>query len=70
MRTATPLPEQLRHRCLNSCGCTNYAGSGAINRVSPFLCNLEQKLIELADSLAETLYQESNPAFMQRFFGR
>ncbi len=59
---------ELRHRCLNTCGCTNYAGTGAINRVSPFLCNLEQKLIEVADSLAETLYQESNPAFMQRFY--
>ena len=58
----------LRYRCLNTCGCTNYAGTGSINRVSPFLCNLEQKLIDVADSLAETLYQESNPAFMQRFY--
>lgn len=60
---------ELRHRCLNSCGCTNYAASGHINRVSPFLCNLEQKLIAVADSLAETLFRESNPAFMQRFYG-
>lgn len=59
---------ELRHRCLNTCGCTNYAGTGHINRVSPFLCNLEQKLIELADALAEALYQESNLAFMQRFY--
>ena len=59
---------ELRHRCLNTCGCTNYAGTGRINRVSPFLCNLEQKLIEVADTLAEALYQESNLAFMQRFY--
>ena len=58
----------LRHRCLNTCGCTNFAGTGHINQVSPFLCNLEKKLIDVADTLAETLYQESNPAFMQRFY--
>ncbi len=59
----------LRRRCANTCGCTNYAASGAINRVSPFLCNLEQSLIRLADSLATELYAEKNPAFMQRFYG-
>ena len=59
----------LRHRCLNTCGCTNYAGTGHINRVSPFLCNLQQRLIQLADDMAETLYREQNPAFMQRFYG-
>lgn len=59
---------ELRHRCLNTCGCTNYAATGHINRVSPFLCNLEQKLIAVADSLAETLFLESNPAFLQRFY--
>ena len=45
----------LRHRCMNSCGCTNYAGSGHFNRVSPFLCNLEQELIFLADNMVEQL---------------
>lgn len=57
----------LRCRCTNTCGCTNYAGSGAINRVSPFLCNLQQTLIRLADELAETLLQERNPDFMDKF---
>lgn len=60
----------LRHRCLNTCGCTNYASTGSINRVSPFLCNLQQHLIHLADAMAETLYREQNPAFMQRFYGQ
>ncbi|MBR2314694.1 MAG: radical SAM protein [Akkermansia sp.] len=58
-----------RHRCLNTCGCTNYAASGHINRVSPFLCNLQQHLIRLADEMAEALYREQNPAFLQRFYG-
>ena len=59
---------ELRHRCLNTCGCTNYASSGQINRVSPFLCNLQQRLIQLADEMAETLYLEQNPHFLQRFY--
>ncbi len=58
----------LRHRCTNTCGCTNYAGTGTINHVSPFLCNLQQTLIRLADELAETLYQGKNSVFMDKFY--
>lgn len=58
----------LRRRCTNTCGCTNYAGTGRINHVSPFLCNLQQTLIRLADELAETLYQEKNSVFMDKFY--
>ncbi len=58
----------LRRRCTNTCGCTNYAGTGSINRVSPFLCNLQQTLIRLADELAETLYRENNSAFLDKFY--
>ncbi len=46
---------KLRHRCLNTCGCTNYATSGHINRVSPFLCNLQQLIINSADRMVATL---------------
>lgn len=59
----------LRHRCMNGCGCTNYATSGRIDRVSPFLCSTERLLIRLADELAETLYRERNAAFMAAFYG-
>ncbi len=59
-----------RHRCLNTCGCTNYAASGRINRVSPFLCNLQQYLIQLADEMAETLYLERNALFLQHFYSK
>lgn len=59
---------ELRARCLNSCGCTNHAASGYINQVSPFLCCSEQLTIELADTLAETLYAEQNHHFLQHFY--
>lgn len=61
---------ELRQRCTNSCGCTNHAASGHLNQVSPFLCHLEQKLINLADELAGTLYAEQNPHFMRQFYER
>ncbi len=59
----------LRHRCLNTCGCTNRAASGYLNRVSPFLCCLERLCIEEADAMAEALYAERCPAFMEEFYG-
>lgn len=58
----------LRHRCLNSCGCTNYAASGKLDEVSPFLCSSEKLFIHTADTLAEQLYAEQNPAFLSRFY--
>lgn len=60
----------LRTRCMNGCGCTNYAASGQLNQVSPFLCACERLLIRLADDMAEQLYAERNPAFLQDFYGR
>lgn len=59
----------LRRRCMNTCGCTNHAASGHWDQVSPFLCRSEQLLIRAADSTAEILYSERNPAFMERFYG-
>ena len=59
----------LRHRCLNTCGCTNRAASGHWDQVSPFLCQIEQLLIREADRVAEILYAERNSTFMERFYG-
>ena len=69
--TATPACKvcELRARCMHSCGCTNYAASGKINEVSPFLCCLERLLIQTADALAAALYADRVPAFMEEFYG-
>ncbi len=68
-RTPECLSCGLRHRCLNSCGCTNHAASGRLDRVSPFLCCLERLCIEEADAMAGQLYVERCPAFMEEFYG-
>lgn len=58
----------LRHRCMNSCSCTNHAASGHWDQVSPLLCQSEQLFIHSADAIAEILYAERNPAFMESFY--
>ncbi len=58
----------LRGRCLHTCGCTNYATSGKLNEVSPFLCCSEKLFIHTADKIAEQLYEEQNPTFLKRFY--
>ncbi len=68
-RTPECLVCSLRDRCMNSCGCTNHAASGFLDRVSPFLCSLERLCIEAADAMAEQLDAERCPAFMAEFYG-
>lgn len=58
----------LRHRCMHRCGCSNWASSGSMDQVSPFLCQSERALIQVADRLAEELYKERNPAFLKEFY--
>ncbi len=69
-RTPECLVCALRHRCANSCGCTNHAASGYLDQVSPFLCSLEQLCIHEADAMAERLYADRVPAFMEEFYGK
>ncbi len=59
----------LKERCMNWCGCVNYATTGAINQVDGIVCYHEQMTIEIADQVAATLYNESNPYFLAKFYG-
>ncbi|GAB4302566.1 MAG: hypothetical protein Kow0090_18130 [Myxococcota bacterium] len=55
-------------RCVNYCGCVNYALSGCHDKVSGEICRFEQTAIRHADRIAETLFAEQNPIFMERFY--
>ena len=59
----------LRHRCLDSCGCTNLTVSGHWDRVSPFLCSCEKLCIHSADMVTEQFFTEKNTFFLHRFYG-
>ncbi len=58
----------LRTRCMNWCGCINYATTGAIDSVSGIVCFHERLAIRVADRVAEVLFAERNPHFLTRFY--
>lgn len=59
----------VRDRCVNWCGCVNYASTGFINRVPAIVCHHEKLSIHMADSVASLLFAERNPMFLNRFYG-
>jgi len=58
----------LANRCMRWCGCANFETTGNIAKVSPTTCWFEQCFIHEADRIASTLYKESCPTFMRRFY--
>jgi uncharacterized protein len=58
----------MRERCMNWCGCINYATTGHINQVAGIVCFHEKIAVEIADRIGNTLYSESNPAFLKQFY--
>jgi uncharacterized protein len=59
----------VRARCMNWCGCINYATTGAVNRVAGIVCFHERMAIEAADRVAAALFAERNAAFLAKFYG-
>lgn len=59
----------VRDRCVNWCGCVNYASTGFINRVPGVVCHHEQLSISAADRVGSILFAEKNPDFLQTFYG-
>jgi uncharacterized protein len=57
-----------RARCMNWCSCINYATTGAIDRVDGLVCRHERLAMAVADRVGATLYAESNPAFLEKFY--
>lgn len=58
----------LRDRCMNWCGCTNYALTGAIHRAGGLLCWHEQTAVREADRAGATLFGEGNAAFLRQYY--
>ena len=56
----------IRDRCNHYCGCLNRQAMGSINIVSPVLCAHEQMTLRNADRLAERLFRQKNPMFIQK----
>lgn len=58
----------VRERCVNWCGCVNYANTGFINRVPGIVCHHEQLSITAADRVGAILFAEKNPAFIETYY--
>jgi uncharacterized protein len=58
----------LRGRCTTQCGCNNYEQTGDPGRVSPALCRWERSVIAATDAVANHLFAEAAPAFIERFY--
>jgi len=68
MSEAKCAPCDLRTRCQSHCGCTHVAVSGKLGDITGVLCELESAYIDAADRVAEQLYLEGCPAFMQFYY--
>ena len=59
---------EARGRCMNWCGCVNYASTGFINRVPGIVCHHERMAIAAADRAGQILFADNNPAFLRTFY--
>ena len=67
---ATCEPCALRDRCQSHCGCRHLALSGRLGEITATLCETEAAFIDAADQVAETLFAEQNPAFIDYYYKR
>lgn len=55
-------------RCHNKCGCLNLQTTGCLTSIPPVLCEHERMVFPIADRLAEQLFKERDPMFIQRHY--
>jgi len=66
----TCAPCELRTRCQSHCGCRHVALTGKLGEITAVLCEIEAAFIDEADRVAETLYSEQCPAFIEFYYKR
>ncbi len=69
-RTETCQNCPVKERCVNWCGCANYASTGRMDEVSPFICFHERLSMKVADRVGGILWEEKNPLFINNFYGK
>lgn len=60
----------LRDRCQSHCGCRHLALTGMLGEITATLCEVESAFIDAADEVAESLYAEQCPAFVEFYYRR
>jgi uncharacterized protein len=64
----TCAPCALRDRCMSHCGCRHVALAGALGEITATLCELESAFIDAADAVAEALFAEGCPTFVDFYY--
>ena len=57
-----------RKRCNHTCSCINKAFSGNPAQTAPFTCEIQRLIIDTSDRIAEQMYKEKNPVFIQKYY--
>ena len=57
-------------RCNNHCECVNLRGTGKAGIPPEILCQTEQDLIQLSDTVARRLYKRKNGEFLRRHYSQ
>ena len=55
-------------RCNHVCACLQFQTTGKIDGVSPVLCAHERIVVPIADRLAERLFRDRDPMFIQKHY--
>lgn len=58
----------LSHRCQSHCGCRHVALTGQMGQITAALCEIEAAFIDAADRVAETLFAERCPTFIECYY--
>lgn len=58
----------INKRCNHTCSCKNYILTKDINKLSPVVCELEKIIIEVADNMAEIVYNKNPKLFIQKYY--
>ena len=55
-------------RCASWCACSNWAGTGRLDRASPVVCAHERLLTPIADRVANQLWKRRDPHFLHKHY--
>jgi uncharacterized protein len=58
----------IKDRCMNTCGCSNFMSSGDEAQPGAALCMAEQINARVADRVARNLFWAGNPIFLRKFY--
>lgn len=60
----------IKDRCKHTCACANKLSTGDVTQLSPFVCETERIIVEIADEVANRLYKEESSMFFHKKYNK